>query len=296
MFRLLMKILPLTETLGGKELFLISSIGKSGSTWVQRIADSHPEILCSGEGKFADMLKGVNSCFSIYNSSLNKTNRLIYGDDYCYNPLDEGYKVPVLQFLMALCILNQKKPVTKQIKLIGDKDTSYVHNIPLWSNVILPEARLVHVIRDIRDAFVSNAFHLKRQGSDLMENREKYKGHLERMTTGWVRMIKETREQFKHNKEMLHELRYEDMQEKPESTVKGLFDFLKVDSSDKIVEKCISENAFSKLSGGRGKGEEDRSSFYRKGISGDWKNHLSEEDAAYITGNAGELMKELGYL
>ena len=41
--------------------------------------------------------------------------------------------------------------------------------------------------------------------------------------------------------------------------------------------------------GGRTQGEEASSSFYRKGIAGDWKNHFSEEDRRVFKEEAGEL-------
>jgi len=33
-------------------IFFVLGVGKSGTTWLQRMLDQHPEILCKGEGWF----------------------------------------------------------------------------------------------------------------------------------------------------------------------------------------------------------------------------------------------------
>jgi hypothetical protein len=52
---------------------------------------------------------------------------------------------------------------------------------------------------------------------------------------------------------------------------------------------------FSKLAGGRSLGQEDVKSHYRKGVSGDWKNHLKEEHIKLFKEKYNELLIKLGY-
>jgi len=92
-----------------------------------------------------------------------------------------------------------------------------------------------------------------------------------------------------------HELRYEDMVDRPEGTVEALLAFLDVARDPSLVSRCINLADFAKLSGGRSQGQEDAASFYRKGIKGDWRNHLDEHQSrVYIEATEG-LMQELGY-
>ncbi len=46
---------------------------------------------------------------------------------------------------------------------------------------------------------------------------------------------------------------------------------------------------------GRKQGQEDKNSFYRKGVRGDWRNHLTESDQALFKSLAGDLLIRLGY-
>jgi hypothetical protein len=61
------------------------------------------------------------------------------------------------------------------------------------------------------------------------------------------------------------------------------------------VESCVSSASFSKLSRGRQRGQEDPSSFYRKGVAGDWKYLFDERDRQIYKEEAGELLIRLGY-
>ena len=65
---------------------------------------------------------------------------------------------------------------------------------------------------------------------------------------------------------------------------------LPIQRAASIVEKY----SFEKVSG-RKAGEEDRSSFYRKGIVGDWKNYFDERSKELIKKYAGEELIMLGY-
>jgi hypothetical protein len=91
------------------------------------------------------------------------------------------------------------------------------------------------------------------------------------------------------------EVRYEDLLERPNEEVQRLLGFLGVDADERLVEHCVSSASFEKLSRGRERGQEDPSSFYRKGVAGDWKNHFTEEDRRVFKEEAGELLIRLGY-
>jgi hypothetical protein len=91
------------------------------------------------------------------------------------------------------------------------------------------------------------------------------------------------------------EVRYEDLLERPNEEVERLLGFLGVDTDERLVEHCVGSASFEKLSRGRERGQEDPSSFYRKGVAGDWKNHFSEEDRRVFKEEAGELLIRLGY-
>jgi hypothetical protein len=61
------------------------------------------------------------------------------------------------------------------------------------------------------------------------------------------------------------------------------------------VRRCVENASFENLSGGRQRGEEDHSSFFRKGIAGDWRNVFTEKDKRVYKEAVGDLIVKLGY-
>lgn len=61
------------------------------------------------------------------------------------------------------------------------------------------------------------------------------------------------------------------------------------------IRRFAEERSFSRLSGGRSKGEEDKKSHYRKGRAGDWKNHFSKEHKHVFKERYNDLIVKLGY-
>ena len=91
------------------------------------------------------------------------------------------------------------------------------------------------------------------------------------------------------------EVRYEDLLHKPEKEVRRLLAFLGVDSDEKSVTRCIEAASFEKLSKGRKRGEEDPTSFFRKGVAGDWKLVFTQRERETFDREAGELLARLDY-
>ena len=58
---------------------------------------------------------------------------------------------------------------------------------------------------------------------------------------------------------------------------------------------CVYYNDFSRLARGRTQGEENTKSHFRKGISGDWKNHFNHDHKDYFKKYYNEILVKLGY-
>ena len=74
-----------------------------------------------------------------------------------------------------------------------------------------------------------------------------------------------------------------------------MFEFLEADSREEVIERAVGAASFEKLSKGRERGQEDPASFFRKGVSGDWRNLFTERDKQIYKEEAGELLIKLGY-
>lgn len=61
------------------------------------------------------------------------------------------------------------------------------------------------------------------------------------------------------------------------------------------AEMTAEKFSFARQTGGRTAGTEDRASFIRKGVAGDWRNHFTRETAEVFEARAGHVLRDLGY-
>lgn len=62
-----------------------------------------------------------------------------------------------------------------------------------------------------------------------------------------------------------------------------------------LLEKIIDIKSFKRMSGGRKKGEENVKNHFRKGVAGDWRNHLNEAHIAAFRERYNPVLLKLGY-
>lgn len=295
MLHQLQTTLPKLQQLTQKDFFIVTSVGKSGSTWVQKILDVHPQVYCGGEGKFQQLLSLSLQTFKKYNSALKTTNQLIYSDSPYYSDWQDTQVLSSLQFFIALTLLNAQKPIPPNVKSIGDKDIDYILNLETWHKTILPQAKIIHVIRDIRDATVSNYFHLQRQGSSISLGNQNFYHFVRVFSLTWKDAIINARRITQKTPHLYHEILYKDLKKQPQVQAKKLFQFLNIPASTKQITNCLHQASFLTQTKGRQPGQEDPNSFYRKGIVGDWKNYLDSKALNIIYQETEELLLDLGY-
>jgi hypothetical protein len=313
-------------------VFFVVGQAKSGTSWLMKILDAHPEILCKGEGRFfgrdfiqEDFERGQQGRIqpsSLYRALLEAEylggwiERSVWtrGDDV------EEHLTNLTRLSTDYFLTQRLAKSTKSI--VGDK-TPFVSNAILKEIAeIHPEARVIHIIRDGRDAAVSLLHHRWKHAKDEggiyelwpeeLAKRQAYrekseeliktgegmfpKGMLRNMAAGWKdRIGKSTQDGRKLLGANYTEVRYEDLLERPHEEVRRLLEFLGAGATDEIVKQCVSSASFERLSRGRQRGEEDPSSFFRKGIAGDWQNVFTEEDKRVFKEEAGDLLIKLGY-
>ena len=313
-------------------VFFLVGQAKSGTSWLMRTLDAHPEILCKGEGRLfgrdykREDIKQMDTK-TIQPSSLY---RAILDADYLNAWIErsgwtrDDDKEEHLDGLTRAAIdyfLTEKLSRSGK-RIVGDKTPFLNEKIVGEVSDIYPEARVIHIIRDGRDAAVSSMHHFWNHPVDLggrqdlgpeeLAKRDAYRedpqGFLETgeslFTESRLRNLAETwslqvsqamQDGPKHFGERYAEVRYEDLLEEPEKEIVCLLGFLGADASRESVEHCVGSASFESWSRGRERGREDSTAFLRKGVSGDWKNVFTEKDRRIFKEVAGETLVKLGY-
>jgi hypothetical protein len=308
-------------------VFFILGQQKSGTTWLMQILDSHPEILCRGEGRFfgadwrQESVKRLDSKrppSSLYNAMLDAEYLKLWIERSVWSRNDDAdeHLANLTRMAIDYFLMGELSKTSKRI--VGDKSPLLTPATIKEIARIYPEAKIIHIIRDGRDAAVSAVHHSwnfgkVRKGGETSAKRTTHRkrdphemrnmgesifaeGQLRKFAAEWSARVSSTVEDgptLPGNGYV--EVRYEDLLERPEDEVRRLLEFLRAEASEKTVKMCVNAASFKRLSKGRTRGQEDPTSFFRKGIAGDWRNVFTEQDKILFKKEAGDLLIRLGY-
>jgi LPS sulfotransferase NodH len=290
-------------------VFFVVGLAKSGTTWLMKTLNAHPEVLCKGEGRFfgEEYRREVLAQTQTKQQPSSLYNALL-GSEY-------------LRLWIERSVWSRDGDPDEHVRDLVRLATDYFPKFVEEIYEIYPEARVIHIIRDGRDQAVS---FIHQQGNRAKRGRthrlspeelarsEAYRRSprelaetgegmfaektLRKAAQNWsLRVGRATEDGPALFGDCYTEVRYEDLLVRPNEEVGRLLGFLGVDTEERLVESCVNSASFERLSRGRERGQEDPSSFYRKGVAGDWRNYFSEEDRRVFKEEAGELLIRLGY-
>ena len=166
-------------------------------------------------------------------------------------------------------------------------------------------ARAFHLVRDPRDALVSEYFSRKKSHAVWSPWHREMRAYLNEhdMDDGLIYLMDQhiyfmQMEGWRLGEdERVLDVRYEDLLRDPFEGFSEILRHLRMSVSDKILRKVIDRCSFERLSGGRTRGSEDSGHHYRKGVAGDWVNYMPREGEVYtqFLRRFGSLMENLGY-
>ena len=226
------------------ELFFICGAPKSGTTWFQRLLDTHPEVVCSGEGHFIEsLILPLGKLAKQYNQRQSLSAQRVYEG----KPYYQGLRPQEMEFIartMVGVVMSQRR-VPEGTKCVGDKTPRYTLHMNMLAR-IFPSAKFIHIVRDGRDVITSTCHHAYRAGhrSVIDKTRPEYFKYTVQCAKVWVNNVR-TAEEFgsKHPDDYLL-VKYEDMQENPDTTLSSILQFLGVSTDASIIRDCIAKNEF----------------------------------------------------
>jgi len=277
-----------------KQIFFIGGTAKSGTTWLRFLLDAHPAVSCSGEGHFLDVLApALKSAVDRHSEIVTRKNASIFREFEGYPHLDLADFTYVLASCVALLLIKQS--AHKPACAIGEKTPNNSLYFAAFST-LFPKAKFIHIVRDGRDCAVSGWFHnLRVSPEGTVKEYGSLASYVRFFAEQWATEIATAQRFIDQHPGRVYQFRYKDLFADPEAILDKLFAFLGVETTQGLLAQCRREASFEKLSGGRKPGQENRSSFFRKGVPGDWRNHLSERDNAAFLEIAGRWLQRFGF-
>jgi hypothetical protein len=145
------------------QVFFVGGLPKSGTSWLMRLLDSHPQIICKGEARF-------------YGESPLSLQRILAGSEGVRrwiesNPWTRGPGDPKVDEMVGMLArslmlrkLERRRTWSPDKRIVGDK-TPFRFRSPVATVLDnVPDAKLVHIIRDGRDQGISRVYHRWRRG------------------------------------------------------------------------------------------------------------------------------------
>jgi len=258
----------------------VGGAGRSGTTLLRVILDSHPNIACGPE------LKMTRWVIHLWEDFLGYVN-LMKPPLETYQ-LSQEYVNSIFAGVFMSLIENYRKVSGK--KRIADKEPD---NVYFFQNLahLFPESPLIHVIRDGRDVVCSL---LQMNWVDPTTRKPlDYTQDVNKAAEYWMGAVRVGQETKKHPiaKENYIEVRYEDLVESPEATLKHLFERINEPWDHTVLHYYNKMRDLACESSA----EQVSKPLYKNAVSR-WERDLKPQDKDIIKHVAGDLLLELGYV
>ena len=284
----------------------VVGVGRSGTTLLRMMLDAHPELAMPPETHFANPFIQASGRLR-FNATI-ATNVIVRDQRRRWNDfgLDEA---ELLAEMEAIEPFNTSDALRAFYRLYarkqgksrwGDKTPDYVRKMKKLQKT-LPEARFIHVIRDGRDAGLSQNARIAKRGKDPIPARE--------MARRWRKKIAKSQldaEEVEH----YMEVRYEDLIDNTEEVLRRICAHVELEFDPAML--TYHERAGERLKEMAGalpakKGRPEREAGERVAAHAMttkppdaervavWKREMSAEQNAEFEETAGQLLDDLGY-
>ncbi len=247
----------------------IGGAGRSGTTLLRVMLDSHPNIACGPE---LTTFPGV--CMQAAQTL----------GDHPHDPaaIGDGFKA-ILDQMMEPYWLESGKPRVA---------VKTPHNALVFAmlHLLYPEAPLIHIIRDGRDV-VASLLAMKDWEDPHTGKTIDYTSTAAGAASYWVQVVTTAREVASAVRGQYYEVRYEDLTTNPSSVLVKLSHFI----GEPFNEAMLDYHKIPRDLSAEANAEQVSKPVYSDAI-GRWKQDLSPQDLGTVMGIAGPLLAELGYI
>ncbi|MEQ9257808.1 MAG: sulfotransferase [Roseovarius sp.] len=295
------------------QFLFITGSHKSGTSWLARMVGAHPRIAIPEQEMW--LLGHNNGLSECVERSVAEWFKLPTVKSQFPTKKDMNIATKKIMRGALRGAIDASVSGLKGIEVLGDKTPAFYAENAKRLKWLYPDAHYVQIVRDPRDVVVSHHFHAYRlkewkffhdtekaqQVQSRIEAGESVghelldEGALQRNLRNWMRVQQRGIDAENLFPGRYYMLRYEDLLVDAAPHLQTIFSLTGVPLEAPQIEEIVGRFSFENMTRGRSAGEEDASSFFRKGVSGDWNNYFTAEQNAYVWEKAGELMRRFEY-
>ena len=277
--------------LSEKRFFCLRGFMKSGTNWVGKLLNLHPQIDCVGEFHWERYLHLIRDGVIAHAFVDRQETDSILRDE--------------MHGLIRRCMVRLADPAAS---VIGDRTP---HSIEPET---LPDDPVICVIRDGRDVLISRLHHLfnrpevtadfdchedmagelarfQKNPNHFLENPDRLLSNEQVVRTSmrmWATHMEQDRKSMQQgDRRDVLVIRYEDLHADVESKRSELYCFLGADPAEADPLEPALRAGFR---------QERPNKFFRKGQVGDWKNYMTDQARRWVNEEAGQELLRQGYI
>ncbi|PPR41664.1 MAG: hypothetical protein CFH22_00700 [Alphaproteobacteria bacterium MarineAlpha5_Bin12] len=260
--------------------FFCFGFPKSGTTYLQMILNSHPDLSCPSEHQLDEVLNQLPQLITEYNKKLLSWNKSTSQQNL---KLFNNHDVENLAKSFIKLAL-KRGGEDKKVKKYGIKDNGILRYYPLIKS-IFPDEKYIMILRDPRNVAISQWYNYLKHQKSLKKNENIDEWTLNSIKI-WEKRIKTFQNYLKSSPKNVLICKYEKLK-KETNELKKIYKFLSVKSDPNTIKKSFKLN---KLDNFKNK------SFFRSGFKTDWNNELKKKTNDTILNNYGKILKEFKYI
>lgn len=162
-------------------IFFVVGCSRSGTNWMMRTLNAHPEVLCRGEGRFfgrklrvenlkemqaGEYIRYETQPASLYNA-LSESEYLQLWIERSVWTRDSDAEQHIMELTREAVYHFLTKKLSESGKsMVGDKTPLSRPEIVKEISTICPEAKVIHIVRDGRDTSISGLHHKWNRATD----------------------------------------------------------------------------------------------------------------------------------
>jgi hypothetical protein len=303
---------------------MVTTLGRSGSTWLMQILASHPQVVVfrrfpyeSTPAKYwMHMLRVLSEPANMeqsahpdnFHNDLWWVGNNPYHDDRVYEqvPLETWFARTYPEHLAAFCqrtvddwYMTLARTQVQPAPVYFAEKHMWPNYIPVLTWELYPRAKEVFLVRDFRDMARSIMAFDERRGfagfgrPEGASDEEYMRGELRKMAA-------DLRQSWRTRGDRAHLVRYEDLVLSPAETVSGMLEYLDLDASPDTVQGVLAKGSEQILRLPGSGYEESEVQAHRtlsdpRATIGRWRSESDESQRRLAQEVFGDALREFGY-
>jgi len=265
-----------------RRIVLIVGATRWGTAWVQQLLDSHPNICAKGEGHFTDILfPKIAGAINEYNEECDRIGNRLQLAGLPGNAAGQTFEDVDHLMRTAIGLTLGRWKTDPSVTCIAEKTPEHVLSLGLLGR-LLPDAHVIHVVRDGRDEAVSAwQFNLDISKGQFPRTYPDFNSFADVFAEGWSRAVGTARQFGRQNPGRYLEVRCEDLVSDTNHQAHGIFRSAGVDWDPETMQSCL-DRAW-----------DDAPVDIDPGV---WATKFDDEGHRMFQRKTGELLKLLGYI